>query len=81
MKRGLMKQRAPLDWQQSSSDGVRTRSQGHPGVLSEETGLWVGGGGLSGADTSDIVTEPLVFFQKPAKQSQKRFLHYQKCNS
>lgn len=35
MKRGLMKQRAPLDWQQSSSDGVRTRSQGHLWVVAE----------------------------------------------
>lgn len=71
MKRGLIKQSAPLDWQQSSSDGVRTRSQGQPGVLSEETGLWVGSGGLSGADTSDIVTEPLLFFQKPVKHSHR----------
>lgn len=69
MKRGLMKQRAPLGWQQSSSDGARTRSQGHLGVLVEDTGLWVGGGGLSGAATSDTVTESLVFFQKPAEDN------------
>lgn len=71
MKRGLMKQRAPFDWQQSSSDGGRTRSQGQPGVLSKETALWLGGGGLSGADTSDIVNELLVFFQKAAKHSHR----------
>lgn len=81
MKSGLMKQRAPLDWQQSSSDGVRTRSQAHPGVVAEEIGLWVGGGGLSGAATSDTVTEPGVVFQKPGEDStQKYFLHHQWMN-
>lgn len=66
-----MKQRAPLDWQQSSSDGVRTGSQGHLWVVAEEIGLWVGGGGLSGAATSVTVTEPWVVFQKPAEDRHK----------
>lgn len=71
MKSGLMKQRAPLDWQQSSSDGVRTRSQGHLWVVAEETALCVGGGGLSGAATSVTVPEHWVVFQKPAEDSHK----------
>lgn len=61
-----MKQRAPLDWQHSSSDGVRTRSQGRPGVVSVGMGLCAGGGGLSGAVIPDGVTEALLLFQKPA---------------
>lgn len=75
MKRGLMKQRAPLAWQQSSSDGARTLSHGQLGGLPEEEALWVGGGGLSGADASDAGTEPWVVFQKPGRESQKGSLH------
>lgn len=60
MKRGLMKQSAPLDWQHSSSDGVRVRSRGRPGVVATETGLWAGGGGLSGAAVPDNEAEPFL---------------------
>lgn len=61
MKRGLMKQSAPLDWQHSSSDGVRVRSWGRAGELvATETGLWVGGGGLSGAAVPDNEAEPFL---------------------
>lgn len=48
MKRGLMKHSAPLDWQHSSSDGVRVRSRGRPRMVGVETGLWTAGDGLSG---------------------------------
>lgn len=44
-----MKHSAPLAWQHSSSDGVRVSSRGHPEAAVEDTGLWAGGGGLSGA--------------------------------
>lgn len=60
-----MKQRAPLDWQHSSSDGVRTRNQGCPGLVAEETSVWAGGGGLWGAAIPDKETEPFLLFQKP----------------
>ena len=65
-----MKQRAPLDWQHSSSDGVRVRSRGRPGAVAKEIGFWAGGGGLSGAAVPDKETEPFLLrhnweFQKP----------------
>lgn len=69
MKRGLMKQRAPLDWEHSSSDGVRVRSLGRLGVVSKETGLWAGGGGLSGAAIPDKETEPSLLWQNCASQT------------
>lgn len=61
-----MKQSAPLDWQRSSSDGVRVRSQGRPGVVAKETGLWAGGGGLSGAAIPE--TEPFLLGKNWASQ-------------
>lgn len=64
MKRGLMKHSAPLDWQHSSSDGVRVRSRGR----SEETGIWAGGGGLLGAAVSDNESEPLLVWHNWASQ-------------
>lgn len=60
MKSGLMKQSAPLDWQHSSSDGVRVLSRGRPGVVAKETGLWVGGGGLSGTAAPDNEAEAFL---------------------
>lgn len=62
MKRGLMKHSAPLDWQHSSSDGVRVRSRGRPKVVVKETGLWAGEGGLVGAAVPDSETEPFLLW-------------------
>ncbi|TNN72383.1 hypothetical protein EYF80_017422 [Liparis tanakae] len=61
MKSGLMKQSAPLDWQRSSSDGVRVRSPGCPGIAAEETGR----GGLSGE------ASPEPFLLRHVGESQK----------
>lgn len=66
-----MKQRAPFDWQQSSSDGVRTGNQWVPGVVAEETGLWEGRGGLLGAGIPERDNEPFFLFQKPVQDSEK----------
>lgn len=66
-----MKQRAPFDWRQSSSDGVRTGNQWVPGVV-EETGLWEGRGGLLGAGIPERDDEPFFLFQKPVQDSEKK---------
>lgn len=72
IKRGLMKQSAPLDWQHSSSDGVRVWSRAQPGVGATESGRWPRGGGLSEAVVPNKKEkEPFLFLhnsvsQKPA---------------
>lgn len=78
-KRGLMKHSAPLAWQHSSSDGVRVWSRGRPEVAVEDTGLWAGGGGLSGAavpvnDTGLFLLLHNGTSQKPKKKQQMKDL-------
>ena len=73
-KRGLMKHSAPLDWQHSSSDGLRVWSCGRPGGAAKETGPWVVEGGLLGAPSSDNKTFLLWHnwaAQKPGWDSEK----------
>lgn len=68
-----MKQSAPFDWQLSSSDGVRVRSRGRPGELVKQTG----GGGLSGADIPEELSDSVLLWpagasQKPEKEEEER---------
>lgn len=80
MKSGLMKHSAPLDWQHSSSAGVRVWSQGHTGAVAKETGLWAGGSVLFGAADLDKETESFLWHnwasQKPVWDSERTLVRW-----
>ena len=72
VKRGLMKQSAPLLWQHSSSEGLRVSNRGRaPGLAAKVTRLWAGGGGLSGGAVSGEDQETVRLFPKQSSESQK----------
>ena len=72
VKRGLMKQSAPLLWQHSSSEGLRVSNRGRaPGLVSKVTLLWAAGGGLLGALVPGEDQETARFIPKQSSESQK----------